>query len=529
MRPLAALGAGLLLLLHGAGALATITQVDVSPGVAAVPTDRSSNLSLTWRATSTPDAAGIGGGGSSVTSTGGVFRVDSASGTVIGAGGPPLNGVAQGPAGQPGIATLSETVTVPLGVLQQAANAGATRIVYQRVFNDGSAQRVGGNVANVTLNLTAALQVDVNPPFANAALGQTATVSLTWRISGAGTAGVLVTSPQGEFRAGGPAGQLLGVRDEPLQGETRPAGGVVAAILPETVEVPARVLMRAEQLGVRQVVYLRSFGSGGAQPATGSAVLNLAGPLGGPFNLTSVTLRFAGGGRQAVFGSGENVAAFADVTHTGTGRLEGQWEIAEPSSTRGTPVFRALSLVRSQLTGSGAATRIRSPMLPTDAEGAYLVRLRITRPDVGFEMPVLRYFVNPARDAMPEPLSIVATAPASGATHGVSTRFSWKPVPAASAYRVEFHERAATAAIPEPGVSMDAESATISPEALGQPVSGIVLGGNVSDTELSQLALSHLAPGRSYWWRVLAYDQAGRVIGRSDLRRLYIPAPDDES
>jgi hypothetical protein len=528
-RSFAAMAAGLLLLLHGAGAAATITQVDVNPAVAAIPGDRSSSLSLTWRATSTPDAAGSGGGGSRVTSTDGVFRADTANGTVIGTSGLPLDGVAQGPTGQPGIATLSETVTVPLSVLQQAASLGAIRIVYQRVFSDGTPQRVGGNVASVTLNLTTALQVDVNPPFANAAVGQASTVSLTWRVSGAGTAGAFVSSPRGEFRAGGAGGQLLGVRDEPLQGETRSVGGVVTAILPETVDVPARVLMRAEQLGVRQIAYLRSFGTGGAQPGTGSALLNLAGPLGGPFSVTGVTLRFEDGGRQSVFGVGEDVVAFADVTHTGTGRLEAQWEIAEPSSTRSAPVFRALNLVRRQLTGSGAATRIRSPALPSAADGTYLVRLRITRPDAGFEMPALRYFVNPALDVMPEPVSIVATAPASGAMHRTGTRFSWQPVPAASTYRVEFHERAPEAAIREPGVLNAAESMTIAPDSVGEPVSGIVLDADSSDTELSRLALSHLPPGRSYWWRVLAYDEAGRIVGRSELRRLYVPAPDGES
>lgn len=528
-RSLAAMAAGLLWLLYGAGAAATITQVDVNPAAASVPADRSSSLSLTWRATSTPDVTGLGGGGSGVTSTNGVFRADTVNGTLIGTSGTRVDGTAQGPLGQPGIATLSETVTIPLGVLQQAASLGATRIVYQRMFSDGTPQRAGGNVASVTLNLTTALQVDVNPPFANAAVGQASTVSLTWRVSGAGTAGALVSSPQGEFRGGGPGGQLLGVRDVPLQGETRPAGGGVAAVLPETVDIPARVLMRAEQLGVRQIVYLRNFGTGGAQPGTGSAILNLAGPLGGPFSVTGVTLRFQDGGRQAVFGVGEDVTAFADVTHTGTGRLEAQWEIAEPSSTRGAPVFRALNLVRRQLTGSGASTRIRSPALPSTADGTYLVRLRITGPDAGFEMPALRYFVNPALDVAPEPLAIVTNTPASGATHEAGTRFSWEPIPSASAYRVEFHERAPVAAKPETGVPMPAVPATIAAEDVGEPVSGIVLNADVSDTELSRLALSHLPPGRAYWWRILAYDEAGRVVGRSELRRLYVPAPDGES
>lgn len=514
---------GALLALHGEWAGAAVTQVEVNPVQASIPSDRGSSVALTWRATSAPDVSGLGGGGSAVTSSGGVFRADDAGGPVIGTAAQVLTGIAQGPAGQAGIAVMVENLVVPAGVLQQAGNLGATRIVYQRGFLDPSPVRGGGTPGSVTLVLQAPLQVAVTPATANAAVGQASTVSVTWQVSGSSQAGAPVSSPRGEFLAHGPGGQLLGVHERSLQSPTHDAGGGFTAMLPETIEVPVQVVLRAQQLNANRIAYRRTFISGTAQPETATLLLNLAGSLGGPFGLSGVALRFGDGARQSVVAPGSTLVAFAEVVHTGTGRLEAEWEIAEPSSTRGTPIFRSLSLIRRQLAGSGSGTLLRSPPLPTGAEGAYLVRLRVTRPDTGFDPPVMRYFVNPAHDAQPEPAPIVTLGPAAGAAHVPGMRFSWQPLAGASVYRVEFHAGDASAAdlagsgVPEFGARA------------AEPLSGIAVDANVTDTELSRLALSHLPPGRTYWWRVIAYDELGRVVGKGELRRLHVPAPDGGS
>ena len=518
----AATVAALMLLGWAAEGQATVTQVEATPGSASIPAVPGASVAITWRVTTTPDAAGgNGGGGSRVASAGGTFRAETVNGTVIGTSPAMLDGLAQGPVGQPGIATLTEMLVVPPAVLQQAATLGISRIVYQRSFEDPSRQGGGGNVGSVTLNLIVALQVDVDPAIANAAVGQASTVALTWRVSSAASAGAAVSSPRGEFRAGGPTGQILGVQDRPLQAEARASGGGFMSILPETLELPAQVLMRAEQLGVRRIAYLRSFSSGSSPAGSAAAMLNLAGPLSGAFGLTGLTLRFGDGGAQAVVAAGSRFFAFAEVNHTGTGRFEAQWEVAEPSSTRGAPVFRPLNLVRRQLTGS-SATRLRSPELPTANDGVYLVRLRITRPEAAFELPMLRYFVNPARETAPDPLPIAATGPAAGATHGPGTRFAWEPLPGAATYRVEFHERSPAPAMQEDGAAEATALLSVVGDA-ARPHSGIALDSGTTATELSPLALSHLVPGRTWWWRVLAYDDAGRLVGMSEPRRLYVP------
>lgn len=500
-------------------AAATVTNATANPNSTSIPAATSSTVVLTWQATTVPDASGAGGGGALVQSTEGVFRANGPTGTVIGTNSLLIDAVAQGPAGQPGTATFAETVTVPLAVLTQAARLGATRIIYQRAFSDGPFQPVGGNVAEVTMTLAFSLSVDVTPPATSITSGLASSISVAWQTSG-GAAGTTVSSPEGLFRAGGPAGQVIGRNSQALSAPVLAIGGTTGALLPETVPVPSIVVMRAEQLGVARIAYERSFTAPGAQAGSDSALFEFVGAQGGPFRITGIALRFADGSRQAVVTTADRPVAFADITYVGTGRFEAQWEIAEPATTRGSPVFRPLELVRRQLVGSTRST-IRSPDLPANVEGVYLLRLRIDGPTPGIEQPVLRYVVNPA-DPLPAPRPMTITAPAPGAVHSASTRFAWQALDGAATYRVEFHELSADATM----ASADAESPGDAPTA-GAPSSGIAVDGTVTDTGLSRLALSHLAPGRFYRWRVVAWDESGRPVGRSEFRRLYLPGPDD--
>lgn len=506
-------------LLHAEDAGAEVTQVVVNPDSTTIPAGQVSSLAVTWRVTSTPDVAGLGGGGAAVTSAGGEFRANDPGGAIIGTNAQPLTGVAQGPAGQPGIATVIENLAIPLGVLQQAVNLGATRIVYLRGFTDPTPVRGRGMVASIVLELRAPLQASVMPAVASTAAGQATTVSVTWRVSGSGPGGRSVSSPRGEFLAGGPAGQPIGGREFSLQSEARAVGGSFTALLRETIEIPVQVVLRAQQLNANRIAYRRTFTSGTAEPETAVLLLNLSGPLGGAFGINGVALRFGDGSRQSVIDAGGDLVAIADVAHTGTGRLEAVWEVAEPSSTRSVPIFRSLDLVRRQLVRSGSSTLLRSPPLPTGTEGAYLVRLRLTSPEPAFEPPVMRYFVNPAGDRSIAPALIGAISPAVGAAHAPGTRFSWQPLAGAASYRLELHDAAG---------AMQGTDPAMAAADLGEPRSGIAVDAGITDTELSRLALSHLPPGRSYWWRVLAYDELGRVVGASEPRRLYVPPAESE-
>jgi hypothetical protein len=486
---------------------AVITQVAVNPAEIGIGTQQPGTATLTWQATSAPVTGGGGGAGSTVTSPQGLFRSDGPNGPVIGTSNVTLQMIAQGPPRAPAVATVAETVSIPLSVLNQARFLGASRIVYQRVFLDGTPQPPGsGNTGNSTFTLLVTLSANVTPPIVNVAANQSSSAVLTWRIVSDEASGLAVSSTQGLFRAGGATGRVIGSSDQALTGQTRPSGATSMVMLAEALQIPAQILLRAQQLGASQVSYQRVFAAPGVPPVTATAVLGLTGGLASRFTLNQVALRFEDGAREATIAPGSEAFVFADLTHTGTGRLEARWEVAEPASTRGVPLFRNLSLVRKDLVGSGALTTIRSPRLPADADGAYLVRLSITQPGTGQEPAQLRYFVNPALSPA-NVVALVATSPAAGVVFRAGMRFGWQPAADAASYRLEFHDNGAPAA----------------------PLSGVVVPAAINETQISRLALSHLPAGRAYWWRVVAFDRRGRVVAHSELRRLAIPADDDST
>ncbi|MDN5939959.1 MAG: hypothetical protein L0H83_15035, partial [Salinisphaera sp.] len=168
--------------------------------------------------------------------------------------------------------------------------------------------------------------------------------------------------------------------------------------------------------------------------------------------------------------------------------------------------------------------------LPTRGDGAYLVRLRITSPEFGFDEPVLRYFVNPALAPSPAPQIMTALGPAAGDAYGEGMGFSWEPLPGAAVYRLEFYERPPTPSDPDPvgdpaAPAADPAEPELYPTAIPDtaPISGIVISAELVNSQLSPLVLDHLPPGRTYWWRVVAFDSRGDLVGRSPLRPLLVP------
>lgn len=373
------------------------------------------------------------------------------------------------------------------------------------------------------------ISVVASPPAANVPLGQSVSVQLRWQVTAYALGGSrqMIRSSEGVFRAGGSSGRVLGVNNRTIQRMVRPAApGTAVAVVPESLLVPARVVLRAQALGVTRIAYQRTFTDGTASslPVTSAIMLNLTGGLGANFGITRVALRFPDGSRQKVVAAASETFVLADINHTGSGRLVARWEVAEPVTTRGRPVFRTLAIVRRQLIGSGARTTIRSPDLPTQGDGAYLVRLRIINPRIGFDSPVLRYFVNPALNPVPTPSTIVARSPAAGADYANGMRFAWQPLATAVVYRLEFHDKAPPRRDTDPvggSAKTDAQAAATVP--LTRPVSGIVVSAAIDAVELSPLALAHLSPDHSYWWRVVAFDERGRLIGRSSLRQIHVP------
>jgi hypothetical protein len=346
------------------------------------------------------------------------------------------------------------------------------------------------------------VSVDANTLSGSLSTGQAGSARIQWVVESDVGLGTTVQSGSAEIRANSPGGTVIGQVNTGLQGttDTSTVNGATAT-LTETVTLPQQALLRAQSLGADRLFIVRSFDDGGASASDASGVA-ISGGLGGEFRLVRIALRFDDGAVQRVVSTDSTLSATASITFTGSGRIEGRWEIAQPTSTLGEPRFRSLGVVRRQVTGASREVSLESPSLPTGTQGIYLLRLRITSPETGFEPPELGYAVN-AGEAV-EANEIGGLGPPKGTTWESGTLFRWSEMDRAAAYRVEFHARR--------DAGEDAP-----------PVSGVLVPAPASVAQLSRVARSHLEEATPYWWRVLAFDDEGNIIGRSPLTLLRMP------
>jgi len=373
-------------------------------------------------------------------------------------------------------------------------------------------------------NITSVVAV---PSSANVAVGRSTTVTVTWRVtadSGCGLGLNTVSSTQGVLDPDGLHRPIV----RPLRGtyNVTTATANVSTVLSftETFSVPADVVDYLRRNGATSVTYLRPFtetlNNQVCDTNSGQITLYFTGSAGAGFSVDRLSLRFDDDSTVRLLARDGKLSATADVTFAGSGLLSGVWEIADPSSTLGTPVFRPLTLVRQQLAAGGRVT-LHSPALPTNRLGLYLLRLRITDPQLPYETPMIRYFVMNEADMPRPPAPMNQTAPDDNSNVGPQTQFGWTAMDSAKVYQLEVYSMPAASVgdgLPDLGGGSDAEknAAKIS----GPPLTGMVVPAERTRTVLSALTLGHLRTGESYLWRVLALDDQGRVVGASPLRRL---------
>src|SRR5579863_1190840 len=298
-----------------------------------------------------------------------------------------------------------------------------------------------------------------------------------------------------------PGGQVLEVDPLPL---TVHLTGVVTSSVqgstPETFRLTPAAVAAAQKLRVNTLVLARTFSAGGPPyVVTATGTIGLGGSASGPLALSHVALHFDDRALVRLLRQGESAVAIAEITYSGNGVFSGLWEVATPPSTQGEPVFVPLGAANTNLT-AGGITEVTSPALPSAFAGTYYVRFRVRSPVVPFQSLVLRYGVEQGPPIPP----IVVTSPEAHATFKPDTRFSWQPAPGAIAYRLEVYAAAA-------------------PPAFAPPLSGEWLPAERRDSVLSALAQTHLAAGRGYRWRIVAFDGDGEVVARSSLYEIRTP------
>lgn len=344
------------------------------------------------------------------------------------------------------------------------------------------------------------------PGTMSASLQSTLPTTLVWTVrltAPPGVARVVVlpataTSPQATVST--PGGQVLQVYPLPLTVHlTGVPTSAVQGTTPETFRLAPSAVAAAQKLGVNTLLLSRTFSAGAPYVVTATVSIGLGGSGSGPLTLAAVALHFDDRTLVRVLRQGESAVAIAEITYTGNGLFSGLWEVAAPPSTQGQPVFVPVGAASSNLT-AGGITEVTSPALPSTIAGTYYVRFRVRSPVVPFQSLVLRYAVEQGPPIPP----IVVTSPEAHATFKPDTRFSWQPAPGATAYRLEFY------------------AADASPD-YEPPLSGEWLPAERRDSVLSALAQTHLAAGRGYRWRIVAFDGEGQVIGRSSLYEIRTP------
>ncbi len=297
------------------------------------------------------------------------------------------------------------------------------------------------------------------------------------------------------------------------------------AVFVDSIIVPRDIAVRALKDGLSTLGYRRTFTPAGSS-STGTVLLSLGSPSSSSFGISGEILSFDNGSSVRILPKNNAIQARAELGYNGTGLLQAVWEIAEPATTSGTPIYRPLLQVSEYLM-LGDTKTLKSPPLPSGTLGLHLVRLRVIDPIVPFTTPAIRYFVAEGRvgkELPPDPVGV--TSPVPFALYAPDTLFAWESHKGTKAYQLEVYrtDRNPATELPDLGGGDRAPKPSDVAAALHQaPVTGMLVPSNQNSTTLSANARQRLVPGRAYLWRVLAISEDGTVIGQSPMREMRTP------
>jgi hypothetical protein len=378
-------------------------------------------------------------------------------------------------------------------------------------------------VSAITTNFSSA--GTTTPTSRNVPVGTSSSVSLVWNVPGTGAAPVSVSSTQGTFRnytatTCQTATTTFGTIPVPIA-STAPA---TSHTFQETILVPADITTRAQKLGLTSIGYHRNFAGSGIADAC--IELKLVSAAASGLNVNREELSFDTGTPVKIVPLRESLYAKVTVGFTGTGLIQGVWEVATPPSTSSDPIYSTVAQIREYL-ALGDIKKIDSPALPTNLPGIHLVRFRITDPVPAFDTPVIRYFVGEGRvghELPANPMNLVSPAPSTLLAR--DTFFVWEPIKNAKAYQLEIYKAPEKPGSTLPdlgGTETGPAPADVAQALAGKPVTGMLINAKQTRLSLSPAVREHLTPGRTYFWRVLAVGSDGAVIGESPVREIKTP------
>ncbi len=347
---------------------------------------------------------------------------------------------------------------------------------------------------------------------------QVNTISITWSGQSDSSASNSPTQPYQVFSNNGyfEVGQAIVGNSNRRVSARLIAGTINPFSIFEMVRVPRSVLIAAEHADTNIIRYIRTFtDESGGRNGTSITSLQVTPSNSGTLSLSQIDLRFQNGGITMVTGANQILNATAVVNYSGSGLLSLVWEVATPSSTSGTPIFVTLKTFRKFL-GAGRYSMIESPHLPTNLKGSYILRLRVNSPTIDFDDLVLRYSVIHSKVPVIKIQTINLISPLPSNTIDETTKFSWKPISNAISYQLEIYEVTAVD-LPYAGLTpIDVE------ESQNKVLTtGILLPSDLQTTTLTPIALQYLMSGKTYYWRTLAVDVDGNLLGKSGYQKIY--------
>ncbi len=352
------------------------------------------------------------------------------------------------------------------------------------------------------------ISVTANTNNNQASLINSTQIQIDWRISvEARNSGLLtVRSMNGTFFAPNRETQLGMTSNLLTQNRTLNEGQGATLNIRESLVIPQTVARRAQQLGFSQVLFLRTFtDTPDTTTATSVLLIDLAGASSaGQIQIDRVQMQFSNGKRVTSLSAESELQAEALLRYRGSGMIEYSWEIASPPSTQG-QIFYTPMVSRKQFVLAGSEIKLQSPILPSSRNGLYLVRLKLNNPNPNFELPILRYTVVPQTSEQPK--SLLVGSPPQDAVLSTQTQFSWQAVSGAKVYQVEVF-------LEQPNDTAHTSKQLI------RPVTGTQVPATKEQLSFNAISLAHLRTGQTYYWRVIAVDQAGKVLAISKSRRL---------
>jgi len=235
-------------------------------------------------------------------------------------------------------------------------------------------------------------------------LGTATTQNISYTFTTTPAADITVQSNQGTFFAGT---TIIGIVNVPITDSIRSGKGRTSELL----RIPVSVTKKAKILGATRLTYVRTF-SDGTDSVQVKADITITTEAGANFRVERLHLYFDNmRGEITIKKNSPKLIAYADIRFTGSGLLEGFWEVDG----------RLLSHVKKHLF-FGRTVTIKAPEvppLPTFDPGSHRLRFVPTRPDKPIPLPVAIYFVKddtfkpiaPARMVSPRPLPPIGYIP----------------------------------------------------------------------------------------------------------------------